>query len=343
MLLISYHKIMSEITELPNSIVENITQTIASQTQNILEQTTTATGKTLEWIAKNPLIKTVDNTLGLDWLMAFLGKVDTTKIRATVDKMRSQYPDATPDEIAHRLIVQKTWSAGRLGLVTNIVPPIAALFLGIELIATTKLQGELVYEIAAAYSLDLEDPTRRGEVLAIYGLSLGVDVVKTGLTVVEMIPGIGAVVGASTNAAILYVLGQTACRFYQGKISGREDISILEETNKDWQQAINQSKVMDRILAHMVKVSYPDRDWSEILPKIKDISSSSIATIAENLEQPQNLTLLLKELAPEFAPLTLSRCYDIAMSNGSITLEEQEILSQIAIAFNLDLSVVSDK
>ncbi len=338
---------MSEIIRSPNLTLEtipqleNIINTFTSQTQNILEQTTKSTGKTLEWIAENPLIKTVDNTLGLDWLIGFLGKVDTAKIRATVDKMRSQYPDATPNEIAHRLIVRKTWEAGRLGLATNIIPPIAALFLGIELIATTKLQGELVYEIAATYNLDLEDPARRGEVLAIFGLSLGADVFKTGLTVVEIIPGIGALVGASTNAAMLYVLGQTACRFYQGKISNREDLLMPEETDRDWQKAVNQCQIMDRILAHMVKVSYPDEDWAEILPNVKQISPSSMAVIAENLNQPQDITLLLKELTSEFAPLTLKRCYDIAMSNGNITLAEQEILSQMAIEFNLDLSAVS--
>ena len=98
----------------------------------------------------------------------------------------------------------------------------------------------MVYEIAAAYGLDLDEPARRGEVLAIFGLSLGADVLKTGLTVVEIIPGIGAVVGASTNAAMLYVLGQTACRFYEQK-TDQTDISLMQQnTDTDWQVALNQ-------------------------------------------------------------------------------------------------------
>ncbi|MGK7947532.1 MAG: hypothetical protein AB4368_01670 [Xenococcaceae cyanobacterium] len=214
--------------------------------------------------------------------------------------------------------------------------------MGIELIATTKMQTEMVYEIAAAYGLDLENPARRGETLAIFGLSLGADVLKTGLTVVEIVPGIGAVVGASTNAAILYVLGQTACRFYTGKIDQTEIVSMQQETERDWQVALNQSKIMDRILAHMVRVSYPEQDWSKILPTIREISPSSLKTIAVNLKQQQNLSVLLEQLRPEFAPLTLSRCYDIANSNGEITLEEQEILSQIAIKFDLDMSALNN-
>jgi len=323
--------------------VGNLTETLTGEAQKILEKTTKSTGETLEWIASNPILKSADNIIGLDWLMTFLGKVDTSKVRANVATLRSQYPNETANQIAHRLIVEKTWKGGRLGLVTNIIPPIAALFLGIELIATTKLQTEMVYEIAAAYGLDLDEPARRGEVLAIFGLSLGADVLKTGLTIVEIIPGIGAVVGASTNAAMLYVLGQTACRFYQGKTSNVELTSMQQSTDTDWQVALAQSKVMDRILAYMVQISYPQQDWTEILPKIKEISPDSVDIIALNLKQTHNLYNLLEELIPEFAPLTLSRCYDIAISNGSITLEEQKILSQIAVKFNLDLSTVGDK
>ena len=322
------------------STVGSLTEVLTTEAQKILEKTTASTGQTLDWIASNPVLTAADNIIGLDWLMTFLGQVDTAKINATVADMRSQHPTETSEEIAHRLIVQKTWEGGRIGLLTNIIPPIAALFLGVELIATTKLQTEMVYEIAATYGLDLEDPARRGEVLAIFGLSLGADVLKTGMSVVEIIPGIGAMVGASTNAAMLYVLGQTASRFYQQKNSETDLASMQRHTDTDWQIALNQSKVMDRILAHMVQVSYPSQDWTEILPKIEEISPTSIDAIAANLRQSHNLSALLTELIPEFAPTTLSRCYDIAISNGSITLEEQEILTQIAVKFDLDLATV---
>ncbi|MEN9520190.1 MAG: hypothetical protein RLZZ381_2778 [Cyanobacteriota bacterium] len=327
------------------SNVNDLTEAVTTETQKILERTTVSTGETLDWISSNPILQAADKIIGLEWLIPFLGKVDTAKIEQVVAQMRSQYPHETSDQIAQRLIMQKTWSGGRLGLLANIIPPIAALFLGIELIATTKLQTEMVYEIAAAYNLDLDEPARRGEVLAIFGLSLGADVLKTGLTVVEIVPGIGAVIGASTNAAILYVLGQTACRFYQAKVSHSESelVSMQTKTDTDWQVALKQSEIMDRILAHMVQVSYPDRTWAEILPQVKTISPSSVETIAVNLEQRHDLSALLKELIPEFASLTWKRCYEIAISQGNITPEEQEVLSQIAIKFNLDLSALSNQ
>jgi uncharacterized protein (DUF697 family) len=323
------------------STVGNLTATLTAETQKILEKTTISTGQTLDWITANPVIKAADKIIDIDWLMTFLGKVNIAKVQNTVTEMRSQYPQETSHQIAQRLIIQKTWSGGRLGLITNIIPPIAALFLGIELIATTKLQTEMVYEIAAAYNLDLNESARRGEVLAIFALSLGADVLKTGLSVVEIIPGIGAVVGASTNAALLYVLGQTACRFYQGKVANADILALQSQTDTDWQVALQQSKVMDRILAHMVQLSYPEQDWTEALGKVKTAFPSSVETIGMNLKQRHDLSTLLQQLIPEFAPLTLHRCYDIAIAQGNITLEQQNILRQIADKFDLDLSTLA--
>ena len=223
-----------------------------------------------------------------------------------------------------------------MGLLANIIPPVAALFLGLELIATTKLQTEMVYEIAAAYGLDLEDPARRGEAIAIFGLSLGADAIKTGLTVVEILPGIGAVVGASTNAAMLYVLGQTANRFYQNKAEGTKTNQTQQETEQDWQKALQQSAIVDGILARMVKVTYSKKEWKEILPTIEKISPTSAKTVSASLESKEDLDTLLSGLRPEFAPLAFSRCYQIAKSNGEISSKEQEILNRIAIKFDLD-------
>jgi uncharacterized protein (DUF697 family) len=332
---------MDNFLSLTANTINNLTATIGIEIQKFLEKTTASTGETLTWLANNPVLSSVDKVIGLDWLMTFLGQVDTEQVQTRVNQVKAQYPQESPSQIAHRLIMQKTWEGGRLGLITNIIPPIAALFLGVELIATTKLQTEMVYEIAAAYNLDLRDPARRGEVLAIFGLSLGADVIKAGLNIVEIIPGIGAVVGASTNAALLYVLGQTACRFYENK-SQLTTIS-KQETDADWKIALEQCQTMDRILAEMVKVTYPKEDWADILPTIQEISPSSIKAISLNLEQPQSLEALLNKLSPDFAPLTLSRCYDIATSNGEITLKQQEILSQIAIKFNLDMSTLNSE
>lgn len=80
----------------------------------------------------------------------------------------------------------------------------------------------------------------------------------------------------------------------------------------------------------------------EISPVIQKIAPASLENIALYFQENQDLSALLAQLLPEFAPLALSRCYEIAQSNGKeITLAEQAILNQIAIKFNLDMSILS--
>lgn len=192
-------------------------ETTTLETQKLIERTTEQTGRTLQAIAENPVLKFFSESLGVSWLKTILGQINVEQVQTTVRQLQLEYPQETPSQIANRIMMQKAWEAGRIGLITNIIPPLAAALLGIELLAIVKLQAEMVYHIAAAYGLDLREPARRGEMLAIYALSLGGGALKTGLNVVEIIPGFGVVVGASSDAILLYALGFTACQFYEAK------------------------------------------------------------------------------------------------------------------------------
>jgi uncharacterized protein (DUF697 family) len=185
-----------------------------------LEEFTASTGKTLAALADNPVVRSISKVLGKDWFAALLGGVNTANAKKVAIELQIQYPSETPSQIAHRLIVNKAIQAGGIGLATNIIPPIAAALFAIDLATVVRLQAEMVYEIAAAYGLDLEDPARRGEVVALFGLSLGSGTLKTGLSFLEIIPGFGAILGASTNALMLYALGYVTCRFYETKRFG---------------------------------------------------------------------------------------------------------------------------
>lgn len=87
----------------------------------------------------------------------------------------------------------------------------------------------MVYRIAAAYGFPLADPSRRGEVLAIFGLSMvGSGVLKMGVSFAEIIPLVGTVSGAAVNATLLFALGQTACEFYEAKQPAEKTVVIYE-------------------------------------------------------------------------------------------------------------------
>ncbi|HEY9901975.1 MAG TPA: EcsC family protein [Candidatus Sericytochromatia bacterium] len=193
-------------------------KTVGPAAQQFVEHGTETVGKILTPIAENPLVKYAAKVPGINWLLSALGQVDVDLAQQEVDKLRQEYPLETPDQLAHRIMVDTALKAGGIGLLTNFIPPLALTLFAVDLAAITSLQAEMIYRIAAAYGFSLKDPARRGEVLAIFGLSVGGSgTLKLGLGLVELLPGVGAVVGASSNAALLYSLGYAACRFYEAK------------------------------------------------------------------------------------------------------------------------------
>ncbi len=148
----------------------------AKQTHKLIEQTTQTSGQVVNRLSENWLIRKLSGVLNLNWLIGTTDAVDLEKAEAAVNKLKQKYPNESPSEIAHRIMVEKATQAGTVGLATSILPGVAIALLAIDLTATTKLQSEMLYQIAFDYGLDLKDPARKGEVLAIFGL-LWVEVV----------------------------------------------------------------------------------------------------------------------------------------------------------------------
>ncbi|HEY9861342.1 MAG TPA: hypothetical protein V6D16_17715, partial [Candidatus Obscuribacterales bacterium] len=194
------------------------------QTQQLLTQATQGAGEAAAFVGNNPVLRKVGTRLNWGWLLDATNQVDLVKAEAAVQDLRRQHPDHTPSQIAHTLMVQKAVYAGGVGLATSMIPGVATALLTVDLAANMALQAEMVYQIASAYGLDLRDPARKGEILAIFGVALGSGrAIKLGLGLLRNTPIAGALVGASANAAMLYSLGYAACRFYEAKLN--EDLS----------------------------------------------------------------------------------------------------------------------
>lgn len=199
--------------------IDQISARVGNEIEQLVEKSLKETGKTVSEIGKNPVLQSLTNLFGTSWLKTILGEVDVASLQQDIVQLQQKYPHETPNQIAHRVILQKAIQGAGVGVVTNIIPPIAILLFAVDIGAVTALQAQMVYEIAAAYEMDLNDPTRRGEVLAMFGLSLGgSSALKVGLGILEIIPGAGMAIGASSNAILLYVLGNAASRFYETKL-----------------------------------------------------------------------------------------------------------------------------
>jgi uncharacterized protein (DUF697 family) len=317
------------------------------QTHRLIEQTTQASGKVINYLSQNWLIRKLSGFLNLNWLIGAASVVDVEKAAAAVEKLKQKYPNESPSQISHRIMVEKATKAGSVGLATSILPGFATALLAIDLAATTELQSEMLYQIAAAYGLDLKDPARKGEVLAIFGLGLGGGrlLKAAGLGLLRNVPFAGAAIAVSSNATMIYSLGYAACRFYAVKLdesvslTDTETITKLQQQSADYlETAIAQKVIMDKILVHMILASHPEKTWAEILPELKaaNLSETSLAAIAEDIKSPQPLDSLLNQLNRDFAIPLLVQCRKIAQLDTQTTAEEEKVINAIAAKFNLE-------
>lgn len=174
----------------------------------------------------------------MDTIFSAISKVDIDAAAARVDELRAQYPEASPEELAQRLIREKCQRTGTVGAVTSgagLIPGLgtaAAVTLGVaaDIGATFKLQAELVLEIAALYNYPLSEDEKQKVVLLITGLSAGANAlarragevasVKIGekfaeKSILKALPVIGVIASAGTNVLSTYIIGQRADAYFR--------------------------------------------------------------------------------------------------------------------------------
>ena len=321
------------------------------QTHHLISQATQGAGQAVTHVGDNWLVRRVTGVLNLNWLVGASDRVDLEKATQAVRKLQQEHPFESPSQIAHRIMVEKATYAGGIGLASSILPGVALALLAVDLAATTQLQSEMVYQIAVAYGLDLKDPARKGEVLAIFGLALGGGrlMKAAGLGLLRNVPFAGAMIGASSNAAMLYSLGYAACRFYEAKLDSPTSVTtdatlaeLKQQSENYLETAIAQEAVMDQILVHMLLASHPEKSWSEIMPELQalNLSPTSLKAIANNIKSPQPLDTLLNQLNRDFAVPLLAQCYRIAQLDGKTSAVEARVMEAIATKFDIDMNSI---
>jgi uncharacterized protein (DUF697 family) len=300
-------------------------------------------GSSIGLISQSPILKKLTQKFKIDWLVNAIDAVDVVNAEAKVRELQRQYPHEKPQEIAHHLMVEKALLAAGTGLASSLVPGVALALAGMDLAAMTALSAELVYQIAAAYGMDLRSSDRKKEVVAIFGLSLGSNLaIEAGVTLVSNIPLAGAAINASASAAMIYAMGYGACRFYEAHLNSSEIETKLEdlqevlqaESEEYLEKAIAQETVMDWILVYVVYASQKFTRWDELLPELQ-AANLNPRTLAE-IEAVQNkskllpkLDILLEQLELDFAEPLLKRCTEIVEADGEINEQEGKIMLTI--------------
>ena len=166
-----------------------------------------------------------------------IAEVDQAEVAARVGALREQYPDASSDDLAEKLIkakCQKTAAVGAVSSSGTLLPGVGSFVAGAagliaDLRATITLQAELVLEIAEVYRVPLQDVERQQVVMLLTGVGYGTGqllatagtkltgkvaarVARNWLT--RALPIIGVATSAGTNALSTYIVGQRAKAYF---------------------------------------------------------------------------------------------------------------------------------
>lgn len=158
-------------------------------------------------------------------LVSWACAVDLEAARIAVDKLKEQYPAKEPYQLAHILIVQKSFQAAGIEIVKGIgVDKLLDALAGVSLPIIATLSAEMIYQIAAIYDLDLYAPERRLEVIAAFGVTcLGEQAISAGIDWMKYGFFPGMVISASAKGLMLYAIGNAACLFYEVKLNQNID------------------------------------------------------------------------------------------------------------------------
>lgn len=231
------------------------------QACQLLDQATQGAGQVVALIQQ-----TIIESWNKDWVNILIDIIsrsaDLDKAKDEVKELQKDYPHEQPIQIADRIIRKKTLYATATGLISGIVPGVA---LVVDLVSTTPLLVEMVYQIAAIYGFDnLKDPVRKGELLAIFGMALGShQIVQLGLGfLAKNTPIPSWAIDASTNVIMFQLVGYAASQFYETKVQSSinpltsiEASTVLEKKVEAYlQKAISQKEAVREVVDDAVLI-----------------------------------------------------------------------------------------
>ncbi|MFQ4139897.1 EcsC family protein [Nodosilinea sp. PGN35] len=220
-------QVMQAVVAVLDNATASTGNAVVSKFQPFLEPVTATVGQVVGPIANLPFIRYATALPGMKWLLAALGQVNVESVRSQVAELRQQYPQENKRALAQRVMAETALKAAGIGLATNFVPPVAFALTLVDIGAIAALQANMIYRIATIYGYSPTDHDRRGEVLAIWLLSsTTAGMVKSGLSIAELIPGLGAILGVATDTSLIYSVGYFACRYYETKRSAPTEILV---------------------------------------------------------------------------------------------------------------------
>jgi len=157
-----------------------------------------------------------------DEFLYFFLRVRKNRVRKVVERLLDEYPDETPEQLAHRLIASKTqlsFIGGTLTHLPMLIPGVGQAFKLLGFVGGTSMMTRmhlyLILEIALLYGKDIEDKARVSEMAAVVAM-VGLGAAAPFLVrVLDLNPLYAIPAAALSASAVTQIVGESAIRMYE--------------------------------------------------------------------------------------------------------------------------------
>lgn len=287
-----------------------------------------------------PQIQMALEGLQLDPLLNGLDQLPYGELEKRIRSHRQRYKDLPLDEQAHRLVIDRTVELARSGLAGSLVPVIGGLF-AVSAEQAAKRQVELAAELALLYGRSPSDEALRHEIATILtSVMAGKALIKTGADLLQVVPLGGAVVSASSTAAMTYAIGQAAMQ-YQKAIAGTDGgpsavasavCTSSEEARRYLTEAVSQEQRLDQVLLHLALADIASTDRERLLERLQPLAldPSRLEDLVDAAQALPPLGSLLEGLDEGYGAVLLTQAEQLVRSDGQVSQQEAALLRQIS-------------
>jgi len=110
---------------------------------SVTVNTTHGLGYVTEIVNNSRLLSPLTKALKIE-LLEIVDQIDIVKAETEIQRLQQKYPNESPSEISHRVILEKAIYVGGTGVATSIVPGIGLGLIAVDLTITTAIQAEMV-------------------------------------------------------------------------------------------------------------------------------------------------------------------------------------------------------
>lgn len=163
-------------------------------------------------------------SLFTDEFLYYFLRVRKERVRKVVKRLREQYPDETPEQIARHLVASKTQLSLIGGTLTHLPMLVPGVGQALQLLGfvggasmMTRMHLYLILEIALLYGKDIDDRARVSEMAAVVA-AVGLGTAAPFLVrVLDLNPLYALPAAAFSASAVTQIVGESAIRFYQNE------------------------------------------------------------------------------------------------------------------------------